>query len=116
MILSLASVKLMREASTTMALTNLCELVTLQVIAFPPSPFLPSPNPCIVLTTRAIRTYLLITGCWDRKVGVEKCVRATRTIYVTLKFCPFKNAISVPNFHIKKKVHDRCSGHSFYKQ
>jgi len=53
----------------------------------------------MMLTTRAIRTYLFITGGWDRKADIEKFVRATRTIYVTLKFCPFKNAISVPNFH-----------------
>jgi hypothetical protein len=51
-----------------------------------------------MLTTRAIRAYLLITGGWDQNVDIEKFVRATRTIYVTLKFCPFKIAISVPNF------------------
>jgi hypothetical protein len=38
MFLSLASIKLTREVSTTMALTNLCELVTLQMAAFS-SPF-----------------------------------------------------------------------------
>jgi len=52
-----------------------------------------------MLTTGAIRTYLLITSGWERKVDIKKFVRSTRTIYVTLKFCPFKNAISVPNFH-----------------
>jgi hypothetical protein len=52
-----------------------------------------------MLTTRTIRTYVLISGGWDRKADIEKFVRVTRTIYVTLKFCPFKNAIFVPNFH-----------------
>jgi hypothetical protein len=44
MVLSLASIELNRDASTTMELVQLCELVALQVTAFPPTSFPPSPH------------------------------------------------------------------------
>jgi hypothetical protein len=98
MILSLASLELLRHNTTlTVPLTHHCKLVILKATAFHSS------LSALFVTwsmfaTGALRTCLMIVGCWDHLVDVQKLLEATRTICVTATHLPHSPQCKVHSF------------------